>query len=178
MRFQRWGASCQGNVFGLASQLHFAWNIDRNVPQITISLSLCIVTKPFKEMVEKIRCSLMIAESLAIVLGDLCEIRCGTLELAFSEFRRVSFLFIIPPLLHKTLITTSEVIKQTPWREYASELYLSSDRRLSAKLVPTFTDRGCRVVSVTEPHGRILGFLDRSRQFSFRVAPHPLCKSY
>jgi hypothetical protein len=36
MRFQRWGALCQGNVFGLASQLHFAWNIDRNVPQITI----------------------------------------------------------------------------------------------------------------------------------------------
>jgi hypothetical protein len=29
-----------------------------------------------------------------------------------------------------------------------------SDRRLSAKLVPTFADSGCRVVSTTDPHGR------------------------
>jgi high-affinity nickel permease len=32
---------------------------------------------------------------------------------------------------------------------------------LSAKLLPTFADRGCRVVSATDPHSRILGFLDR-----------------
>jgi hypothetical protein len=31
---------------------------------------------------------------------------------------------------------------------------------MSAKLVPTFADRGYRVVSATDPHGRILGFLD------------------
>jgi hypothetical protein len=43
------------------------------------------------------------------------------------------------------------------------KLYRQSDRRLSAKLVPTFADIGCRVVSPTDPHGRILGFLDRSR---------------
>jgi hypothetical protein len=30
----------------------------------------------------------------------------------------------------------------------------SSDRFLSAKLVPTFVDRGCHVVSATNPHGR------------------------
>jgi hypothetical protein len=41
---------------------------------------------------------------------------------------------------------------------WASELYRPSERRLSAKLVPTFTDRGCHVVSVTDPYGRILGF--------------------
>jgi hypothetical protein len=35
-----------------------------------------------------------------------------------------------------------------------SELYPPSDRRLSAKLVPTLADRGCRVVSATNPHGR------------------------
>jgi hypothetical protein len=29
-----------------------------------------------------------------------------------------------------------------------------SDRRMSAKLVPTFAGRGCRVVSTTNPHGR------------------------
>jgi hypothetical protein len=33
--------------------------------------------------------------------------------------------------------------------------------------VPTFADRGCHVVSVTDPYGRILGFLDRSRYFFF-----------
>jgi hypothetical protein len=30
-----------------------------------------------------------------------------------------------------------------------------------ARLVPTFADRGCYVASVTDPYGRILGFLDR-----------------
>jgi hypothetical protein len=35
-----------------------------------------------------------------------------------------------------------------------------SDRLLSAKLVPTFTDRRCRVVRATDPHGCILCFLD------------------
>jgi hypothetical protein len=30
---------------------------------------------------------------------------------------------------------------------------------------------GCRVVSTTDPYGRILSFLDRSRYFSFQVAP-------
>jgi hypothetical protein len=31
-----------------------------------------------------------------------------------------------------------------------------------------FVDRGCHVVSVTDPYGRILGFLDRSRYFSIK----------
>jgi hypothetical protein len=52
-----------------------------------------------------------------------------------------------------------------------SELYRPSDRRLSAKLVLTFADRGFHVVSVTDPCGHILGFLDWSRYFFFRVAP-------
>jgi hypothetical protein len=49
---------------------------------------------------------------------------------------------------------------KTPWSESASELYRPSDRRLSAKLVPIFADRGCHVVGVKDPYGRILGFLD------------------
>jgi hypothetical protein len=61
--------------------------------------------------------------------------------------------------------------KKFPWSESASELYRPSDRRLSAKLVPTFADRGCHVVSVTNPYGCILGFLDRSLYFFFQVAP-------
>jgi hypothetical protein len=47
-----------------------------------------------------------------------------------------------------------------------------SDRSLSAKLVPTFADIGCHVVSVTDPYGHIFGFLDRSRYSFFQVAPH------
>jgi hypothetical protein len=53
-----------------------------------------------------------------------------------------------------------------------SELYRPSDRQLLAKLVTTFAERVCRAVSVTDPYGRILGFLDLSRHFSFQVAPH------
>jgi hypothetical protein len=53
----------------------------------------------------------------------------------------------------------------------ASELYRPSSHLLSAKLVPTFANRGCRVVSVTDSYGSILVFLDRSRYFFFQVAP-------
>jgi hypothetical protein len=43
--------------------------------------------------------------------------------------------------------------------------------RLSAKLVPTFADRGCSMVSTMNPYGRILGFLVQNRSFFFHVAP-------
>jgi hypothetical protein len=42
---------------------------------------------------------------------------------------------------------------------------------MSAKLVPTFADSGCRMVSATDPHDRILGFLDRSHYYLFQVPP-------
>jgi hypothetical protein len=42
---------------------------------------------------------------------------------------------------------------------------------MSAKLVPTLADRGCRVVCATNPHGLNFGFLDRSCYFSIQVAP-------
>jgi hypothetical protein len=61
-----------------------------------------------------------------------------------------------------TMVKTKQA-KKTPWPESASELYQPSDRRLSAKFVPTVADRGCHVVSLTDPYG----FLDRSRYFSF-----------
>jgi hypothetical protein len=43
------------------------------------------------------------------------------------------------------------------------------DRHLSANVVPSFADRGCHVVSVTDFYGRVLGFLDRSRYYFFQV---------
>jgi hypothetical protein len=53
----------------------------------------------------------------------------------------------------------------------ASELFGPSDLRLSAKLVLTFADRECHVISPTDPYGRILDFLDRSRYCFFQVSP-------
>jgi hypothetical protein len=60
---------------------------------------------------------------------------------------------------------THHTLKKTPWPEFASELHRPSDRRLSTKLVQTFTDTGMQGKDVTDPHGRILGFLDLSRYF-------------
>jgi hypothetical protein len=53
----------------------------------------------------------------------------------------------------------------TLWPESASGLYQPEN------LEPTVADRRCHVVRVTDPYGRILGFLYRSRYFFFQVAP-------
>jgi hypothetical protein len=70
-----------------------------------------------------------------------------------------------------SLLATQGGRDHTPWPESESELYRPSDRRLSEKLVPTFADRGCHVISTTNPYGRILDFLDRRRYSLFQVAP-------
>jgi hypothetical protein len=61
------------------------------------------------------------------------------------------------------LLRLKTKLNYTPWPEPASELYRPSDSCLWAKLVPNFAYRGCHVVSVTDPYGRIIGSLDRSR---------------
>jgi hypothetical protein len=61
--------------------------------------------------------------------------------------------------------------KRNPWPEPASDLYRQSYSRLLAKLVPTFAVKGCHVISVTDPYGRTLYFLDWSRYIFFQVAP-------
>jgi hypothetical protein len=50
-------------------------------------------------------------------------------------------------------------------------LYRPSDRVFSAKLVPTFANRGCHAFSMTDPFVRILGFIDRDCYFFLKVAP-------
>jgi hypothetical protein len=60
---------------------------------------------------------------------------------------------------------------ETLWPESARALYRLSERRLSAKLLKTLAERGFHVVSVTDPYGRILVFLDRGSYFFFQVAP-------
>jgi hypothetical protein len=60
----------------------------------------------------------------------------------------------------------------TPWLWSASELYRPSDRRIPAKLMPNFVDRGCRVVRATYPLGRWSRFSrPRAANFSIQVAP-------
>jgi hypothetical protein len=39
---------------------------------------------------------------------------------------------------------------------------------LVGEVIANFADGGCHVASVTNPYGRILGFLDRSRYFSIK----------
>jgi hypothetical protein len=50
-------------------------------------------------------------------------------------------------------------------REKYNDLATGACRRSVCKL---FADRGCHVVRVTDPYGRILVFLDRSRYFSIK----------
>jgi hypothetical protein len=50
-------------------------------------------------------------------------------------------------------IITGDLIK-LKLNSVARELYRPSDRRLSTKLVPTFADSGCHVVSATDLYGR------------------------
>jgi hypothetical protein len=44
--------------------------------------------------------------------------------------------------------------KKKKKKKSVRELYRTSGRRLTAKLVPTFADRGWRVISATDAHGR------------------------
>jgi hypothetical protein len=57
----------------------------------------------------------------------------------------------------------------TYWISDTIELCRPSDRRLLG-LVLTFSDRGCCVISATNPHYRILGFLDLSHYYFFQIA--------
>jgi hypothetical protein len=57
----------------------------------------------------------------------------------------------------------SYYFKQTPWPDPRAKY---TDRATAA-----CRRSWCHATSVTDPYGRILGFLDRSRYFFFRVAP-------
>jgi hypothetical protein len=82
---------------------------------------------------------------------------------SLSGFNVGNHVYYIPYLIELKL--------NTPLPESDKELYRPSDHRLSAKLVPTFAYRGCHVVSVTDPYGRILSFLDRSLYYFFQIDP-------
>jgi hypothetical protein len=67
----------------------------------------------------------------------------------------------------------SEMTLQQGWVRYRPR-----DLHFSETLVPTFAYGRCHVVSVTDPYGRILGFLGRSRYFLFQVAPQLFLRSW
>jgi hypothetical protein len=75
-----------------------------------------------------------------------------------AQFPTFLSMTLVSYILSKKKGRASQTNKQTPWSESASELYRPIDRRLSAKLVPTFADRRCHVVSVTHPYSRIWVF--------------------
>jgi hypothetical protein len=93
-----------------------------------------------------------------------CVICCSTLML---PWRRDYISFILLSWTEHLLVTI--LSNSVAWVRY--KLYRPSDRRLSAKLVPTLADRGCHVVSVTDPYCRILGYLHWCRYFCLQVAP-------
>jgi hypothetical protein len=88
-----------------------------------------------------------------------------------ADSRRITNTYqILQPRVNARLsncstITTTNKENKTPWPKFTSKRYRPSDRRLSTKLVPTFTDIECHMVNVADPYGRNLGFLDRSRYF-------------
>jgi hypothetical protein len=117
-----------------------------------------------------------------------------TVSVQFHLYIKFSLRKFLPFLFHTTCFGLHghqlgyTVNEQSQWSESASKLYRPSDRRLSAKLVPstadtktywltdwltvsckvtwldlTWLDRRCHVVSVTDPCGRNLGRLDWSR---------------
>jgi hypothetical protein len=70
-----------------------------------------------------------------------------------------------------------ELKKHKPWFEGKKKLHDLSPQANYTDLATAacrqsdcqlFADRGCHVISVTDPYGRILGFLDRSRYFSIK----------
>jgi hypothetical protein len=64
----------------------------------------------------------------------------------------------------------------TEFDTYQGASTISLKTLATAKLAPTFADReGCHVVSATDPHGRIVGFLDQSHYYFYQgPIPDPL----
>jgi hypothetical protein len=68
---------------------------------------------------------------------------------------------------HETL--RLEHNKQTNTMAWVRERTVPTERPLLVgEVIAKFAYKGCNVVSVTDPYGRILGFLDRSRYFSIK----------
>jgi hypothetical protein len=96
-----------------------------------------------------------------------------TFDIEFATQRRLLiFCVIINLKIIKMIIIFLERTKKLRGLS-PRENYTGRERPpLVGKLVPTFTNRGCHVVCVTDPYGRILGFLNLSSHVFFQVALH------
>jgi hypothetical protein len=83
--------------------------------------------------------------------------RVTQVAMGLSVFTEHKGLFLY---IHRVLILSQINPPDIRGFQSASELYRSSDRRRSAKLVPTLADRGCHVVSETSPSDCNFDFLD------------------
>jgi hypothetical protein len=92
------------------------------------------------------------SSSMAGTVGQIVSDVANRLSLTPLQWSKKKLLYYRDHRIYKRL----KVI-QTNSVALASELYRPSDRRLPAKLVPTFAVRGCHVVGVTDPYGRVLG---------------------
>jgi hypothetical protein len=88
--------------------------------------------------------------------------QCNFNHISHTTFNRNALIFCVK--IQRTV--TFSVASQSTTGPYPS-----SDRRLSAKLLPTFAGRVCHVISAANPHGRNFNFSDRSRYYFFKVAP-------
>jgi hypothetical protein len=96
----------------------------------------------------------------------------GALGHSFKIRRLCRYLtFVIAARVELQVDQGHPVHVRLPQLKHKHRHFLTQRTVLSAKLVPTFADRWCRVVGATDPHSRILGFLDRSRYYFFQVAP-------
>jgi hypothetical protein len=98
--------------------------------------------------------------------GDPQECNCLLENVIMKNSLQKDSYFLFAYLAYSSTLKMDAV--QTNSMVWVRERTILSDRRLSAKWFPTFADRGCHVVSVTDPYGRILGFLDRSHYFSIK----------
>jgi hypothetical protein len=63
----------------------------------------------------------------------------------------------------------SDIKKKINSMVWVRELTIPTERPpLVGEVIANFCGRECHVVSVTDPYGRIIGFLDRSRYFSIK----------
>jgi CBS-domain-containing membrane protein len=108
---------------------------------------------------------------VCIIWGGARDVAKNKREHGFRQMKRVVSSMnhtnlVIINVPHRHDLHESSCVNNTIKTKSESELYRPSNRHLLAKLVPAFVDKGCHEVSVTDPHGRILGFLDRTTEIT------------
>jgi hypothetical protein len=104
--------------------------------------------------------------------GDPSRVQCWVLRQAIANIFRQNMPLLRVASLYQIIqhhITKDRYLHKK--QDSVSPRANYTDRRLSAKLVRTFADRGCHGVSVKNTYGRNLGFIDWSHYFFFQVAP-------